>query len=74
MATTRKKKPVTGGMRVKAYPVLERAVDEGFQRGWNRAHKHTENPTVEAIRDAIVGSIMGDICEVFDFDDELGAP
>lgn len=55
-------------MRVKTYIVLERAVEEGFQRGWNRAHKHTDTPSVEVIRDAVLTAIMGDICDVFEFD------
>jgi hypothetical protein len=63
------KRAVTGGMRVKVYPVLERAVEEGFRRGWHRAHKHTETPTPQAIEDEVTSAIMGDICEVFDIDE-----
>lgn len=61
------KHPVKGTMVVKAYPVLTRAVEEGFRRGWHRAHKHTDEPTLEQIEDNVVTAIMGDICEVFTF-------
>jgi len=65
-----KKRPITGGMRVKAYPVLARAVEEGFRRGWHRAHKYTDKPTDEQIEDAVTNAILGDICEVFSFDED----
>lgn len=57
-------------MRVKTYSILERAVEEGVQRGWNRAHKYVENPTEETVRQEILQAVMGSICEVFNFDDE----
>lgn len=63
------KTPVTGGMWVKTYVVLERAIEEGYKRGWMRAHKHVDNPSVEQIEDAVVGAIMGEICEIFTFPD-----
>jgi hypothetical protein len=40
------KRPVQGGMNVRAYPVLCRAVEEGVRYGWRRAHKHTNTPDV----------------------------
>ena len=67
--TTKKKRPVTGGLRVKAYDVLQRAVDDGLNFGWNRAHKHTDKPSEDAIKDAMFGAVMGEICDWFDFDD-----
>jgi hypothetical protein len=65
-----KKRPITGGMRVRAYPVLERAIEEGFQYGWHRAHKHVENPSSAAIEEAVTQAILSAICEVFDFDED----
>jgi len=57
-------------MKAKSYVILQRAVDEGFRRGWHRAHKHTEDPSEEQIENEVVGAIMGEICDVFTFDDE----
>ena len=61
---------MTGGMTVKAYVVLERAVEDGFQYGWNRAHKHMDNPDREHIESEVVRAVLNSICDVFDFDDE----
>jgi hypothetical protein len=37
--------------------------------GWNRAHKHDENPDPQHIRDSIELSVISEICEWFDFED-----
>lgn len=63
------KLPVTGAMKVNAYAVLSRAVEEGVQRGWSRAHKHVEKPGEDALCSAIYDAVMEAICEVFDFDE-----
>jgi hypothetical protein len=56
-------------MKVRAYSVLSRAVEEGVEYGWRRAHKHTETPDPETIKDQIMTGVMNEICEYFDFDD-----
>lgn len=56
-------------MRVQAYVVLQRAVEEGISYGWQRAHKHTEKPSQEALQDAIHDAVMNAIAEVFSFED-----
>lgn len=61
-------------MRPKTYVIPERAIEEGFQRGYTRAFKHTDNPTEERVKEEVVNMIMGDICEVFKFDDDFEAP
>lgn len=60
-------------MRVKSYRVLQRALEEGFEWGWQRAHKHTDKPTEAMIRENVLREIGNAIDEVFHFDsDELG--
>ena len=54
-------------MKAKEYSVLLRAVEEGVQRGWNRAHKHTDKPTEDQMIEAMETNIMNEICEWFDF-------
>lgn len=54
-------------MQPKSYVILQRAIDEGVERGWNCAHKYVDNPTENAIREAITEAVMGNICEVFSF-------
>ena len=66
----RTKRPVRGGMKVRAYDVLRRAVEEGAAYGWRRAHKHTDAPGEDAIVDQIVLGVLNEVCEYFDVDDE----
>ncbi len=56
--------------KVKAdiYKILSRAVGEGITYGWNRAHKHTDNPNEETIKDEIERAVMNEICEVIKTD------
>ncbi len=56
-------------MRVRSYDVLRRAVEEGIDCGWQRAHKHSDTPTADHIKDHIYGAVMNNIGEYFDFDD-----
>ena len=55
-------------MRPKIYFLLERAIEEGIVRGYNRAHKHVDDPTQEQMVDNILDAVMGEIVEVFDFE------
>ena len=57
------------GIRLKAYPLIERAVEEGTAYGWNRAHKHTDAPEPAHIRDAIVAAVMNSLDEILDWSD-----
>jgi hypothetical protein len=66
----RTKRTVTGGLRVRAYDVLRRAIEEGVEHGWRRAHKHTDAPDEETIKDQVVTGILNEVCEYFDFDGE----
>lgn len=60
-------------MRVKSYRVLQRALEEGFEWGWQRAHKHTDTPTKAVIEENIIREIENAIADVFHFsNDELG--
>ena len=54
-------------MKAKEYAVLEMAIDEAVSYGYNRAHKHTDTPSEDAIVSAIQIAVMNSICEWFDF-------
>ena len=69
MGVSQPKLPVRGGMTVRAYPVLWRAVEEGVQYGWRRAHKHTNTPDENYIEQQIVDAVLQEICEYFHFSD-----
>tara|TARA_R110002126_G_scaffold157613_6_gene305093 strand:- start:435 stop:614 length:180 start_codon:yes stop_codon:yes gene_type:complete len=57
-------------MKVKMYPLIERLVDEGIEAGWNRAHKHTDAPIEETIKNCIQEYIMNGFDEAFEFNQE----
>ena len=57
-------------MKIKMYSLMERIVEEGIDAGWNRAHKHTDNPIEETVKSCIEEYIMNGFDEYFDFDKE----
>ena len=63
------RRAVTGGMRVDAYAVLCRAVEEGVAYGWQRAHKHVEAPGRDAVLEQIERAVLDAVCAYFAFDD-----
>ena len=56
-------------LKVNTYAVLEECIEIGINGGWNKAHKHTDNPTEEQIKEELLRYIMLQICEKFKFDD-----
>lgn len=57
-------------MRANEYLILDEAVENGVSYGYERAHKHTDNPDAESIKDAIRLAVMNEICQYFFFDGE----
>jgi hypothetical protein len=57
-------------MKPKLHKILETAVEQGVSYGYNRAHKHIENPTEGAIIDSIVEQVMNSLDDWFEFEDE----
>ncbi len=55
-------------MKANEFAILTRAVEEGIEAGWHRAHKHTDTPTDEAMKHALHDAVMNEICEVFHFE------
>lgn len=58
-------------MQVRTYAVLARAVEEGVAMGLRRSRKHDEAPTDDAIAEHVEREVLGAICEVFRFDEEV---
>jgi len=50
--------------------VLEMALEEGVRFGYNRAHKHVENPHEDAVVDLVVEGAMNSLYEWFEFPEE----
>ena len=61
---------VRGEIRVKAYPLMADAIEVGLVLGWNRAHKHVDDPDPDTIREAQHRAIMSELDERFTFDED----
>jgi hypothetical protein len=59
---------VRSTIKVSAYKVIWRAVEEGVRYGWRRAHKHTETPDEETVLSAIEDAVLSELCEILEFD------
>ena len=57
-------------MKPDSYKILNRCVEEGVNCGWHFAHKYDDHPKPDYIRDKIMESVMTEICEYFDFNQE----
>jgi hypothetical protein len=53
-------------MKPKVLPIIESCIETGVRLGYNRAHKHVENPHVESIVEHITTEIMNKIYDHFD--------
>ena len=55
-------------MQFKAYSLIERAVEEGINFGFNRAYKYSDKPEPEAIKEQMLHEVMLALSEIMDFD------
>ena len=55
-------------MKVNTRLVLEDCINKGLDAGYRRAHKHVEDPSEGAIKDAIANEIWLYIDEMFHFE------
>lgn len=62
-----KKIGVETPIKVNAYAVIQRAVEEGVAYGYHRSFKHNDNPSEAQIVDEIEEAVMNEICEVLQF-------
>jgi hypothetical protein len=52
---------------LKTYDIIQKAVEEGLEFGWNRAHKHEDLPSKEVIMSYLIKDIMNSLDEIIDF-------
>ena len=62
---------VDGKVCVNAYAVISRAVEEGVECGYNRAHKHTDTPSKDGMITAIEDAVMLNLSEVLIYNGEV---
>ena len=53
------------------YMLITRAVEEGVERGYTRAYKHTDSPEEHFVKDTIVDAVMLEICEIASFNSNV---
>ena len=51
-------------VRVNVYDLIARAVNEGVEYGWNRAHEHRDNPDEMVIKSDIYEAVILAVTEV----------
>lgn len=67
-----KKVKVNSSIKLKAYSIIEQAIETGVNWGWSRAHKYVDNPDENHIKQEMLHEIMLALSEVVDFDDGFG--
>ena len=55
-------------MKVNEYLVLQDCIERGVESGYNRAHKHSNEPSPEELKWNISTAVAGMICEYFTFE------
>jgi len=60
---------IKASITLDAYKIINDSIDRSIEYGWNRAHKHTDRPSVELIKEEISKAIMNDLCELINFND-----
>lgn len=66
------KTKVEAAVRINAYEVISRAVEEGLRYGYRRAYKYTEDPSEEHILEELRNTVMASLSEVLQYDDPEG--
>ncbi len=57
-------------MTPKFYPLLQQCIDTGLHRGYQQAHKHRPDPTIDHLCEMQQRAIMDELNEWFDFPTE----
>lgn len=57
-------------LKIRTYPIIERAVEDGVRLGWRRAHKHADKPGELHAVNTVLEAVMAALEEVIDFGGE----
>ena len=55
-------------IKFRSYKIISRAVEEGVAYGYQRAHKHTDTPSEELMKQEIEDAVTQALDEVIDFE------
>jgi len=61
-------------MKANWHKIVEHCVEVGIERGWNRAHKHQDDPEPEQIKQQIELAIWDELYEWVNFVDFKNEP
>lgn len=56
-------------MKANMHKILEHCIDTGIELGWRRAHKHTDTPSAELLKNSIEQALWDELYEWVVFDD-----
>jgi hypothetical protein len=59
---------VNNAVKLKSYSIISQAVEDGVAYGYRRAHKHTDTPGEEGIKQAIYEAVTSQLCGIIDFE------
>lgn len=59
---------ISANIKLNAYSVVMRAVQEGIQSGLRRSYKHTPSPSFALLAQELENAISLNLSEVIDFD------
>jgi hypothetical protein len=59
-------------MKAKEYKLMSECIERGTAFGLSRAYKYYDPPTKEQIQQYVEESVMNEICEYFNFEDDDG--
>ena len=55
-------------MKPRFHEILEHAIESGIARGWHIAHKHSDCPPEDTVKETIYQCVMGSLSEWFDME------
>ncbi len=70
MSKTDKNVQVSATIKLNTYKIISDVVEIGITRGWNRSHKHSDNPHESTIINEIHSAVMNELCEILKFDED----
>jgi len=57
-------------MKIKSeYTILSECIERGIEMGFNRAHKHNDNPGDHEIKTQVYDAVTSEIAEYFTFEE-----
>jgi hypothetical protein len=58
---------INNKIKLNTYNILADKIEQGINYGFNRAHKHTNNPSEELLKGEIYESVMNSLSEIIDY-------